>query len=164
MSARSRRLRLLLWSFLAITTSVAAGAGVYRVTRIRNDAKLPTAPARKGDFLVIVRCRGELKARLSVQITAPVVPNLKIVWLAQPGSAVKAGDPVIRFDASSALEQLREKEAALKQAQAAWEQAGAEARTTAQQDQRDLISAAYDVVRARLEASKSEILSTLQGE
>jgi hypothetical protein len=38
------------------------------------------APARKGDFLVIVRCRGELRARCSVQITASVnVPQLCIV-------------------------------------------------------------------------------------
>ena len=36
--------------------------------RCRPAVTLPVAPARKGDFLVIVRCRGELRARRSVQI------------------------------------------------------------------------------------------------
>ena len=97
------------------------------------------APARKGDFLVIVRCRGELQgARDRVQIAAPVnVPQLRIVWQAPPGGAVKEGDPVIRFDPSSAQQQLQEKDAALKQAQATLDQALANARITAEQDKRD---------------------------
>jgi HlyD family secretion protein len=32
---------------------------------------LPVASFRKGDFLVMVKCRGELVARRSVQVTAP---------------------------------------------------------------------------------------------
>ena len=100
-----------------------------------------------------------------MQITAPVnVPSLRIVWQAPPGGPVKAGDPVVRFDPSSAQQQLQEKEAALKQAQATLDQAVAHARITAEQDQRDLSTAKYDVEKARLEASKAEIVSKLQGE
>ena len=116
------------------------GYGAGRRRRCR------TAPARQGDFSVIVRCRGELKARRSVQITAPVnVPSLRIVWQAPAGSAVKEGDPVVRFDPSSAQQQLQEKDAALKQAQATLDQAVADARITAEQDKRDLSTAKYDV-------------------
>ena len=152
---------------LAITLVAIAGAaaGVYRLRQVQAAGTLPTAPARQGDFSVIVRCRGELKAKRSVQIIAPVnVPSLRIVWQAPPGGAVKEGDPVVRFDPSSTQQQLQEKEAALKQAQATLDQAVADARITAEQDQRDLSTSKYDVEKARLEASKAEIVSALQGE
>lgn len=153
-------LRLLI--FLAVVGGI--GAGVYRLRRVQAAATLPVAPARKGDFLVIVRCRGELRARNSQQLSAPNVPQLRIVWQAPPGSPVKAGDPVIRFDPSSARQQLQEKDAALKQAQATLEQAQANAKIVEEQDKRDLAQARYDVEKARLEASKQEIVSALQGE
>ena len=71
---------------------------------------------------------------------------------------------MVRFDPSSTKQQLQEKEAALKQAQATLDQAVADARITAEQDQRDLSSAKYDVEKAKMEASKAEIVSKLQGE
>jgi Multidrug resistance efflux pump len=80
------------------------------------------------------------------------------------GDPVKAGQPVIRFDPSSARQQLQEKQAGLNQAQATLDQATSQARITAEQDKLDLASAQYDVERARLEASKAEIVSALQGE
>jgi HlyD family secretion protein len=150
---------------MVVALLAGATAGVYRLRQVQAAGTLPTAPARQGDFSVLVRCRGELKARRSVQITAPVnVPSLRIVWQAPAGSAVKEGDTVVRFDPSSTQQQLHEKEAALKQAQATLDQALADARITAEQDQRDLSSATYDVEKARMEASKAEIVSKLQGE
>lgn len=156
--------RLAILLFLAM--AVAAGVvGFRQFRRVQAAESLATAPARQGDFLVIVRCRGELRARRSAQITAPVnVPELRIVWLATPGTVVKEGDPVIRFDPSSAKQQLNERKAALQQAQATLEQAEAQARITAEQDRRDLAQARYQVERARLEVSKTEIVSRLQGE
>jgi HlyD family secretion protein len=63
-----------------------------------------------------------------------------------------------------AQEQLQQKEAALKQAQATLDQALAQARITAEQDKSDLADAQFTVERARLEASKQEIVSRIQGE
>jgi RND family efflux transporter MFP subunit len=57
-----------------------------------------------------------------------------------------------------------QKEAALKQAEATLEQAIAQARITSEQDQSDLSDAKFTVERARLEASKQEIVSRIQGE
>jgi HlyD family secretion protein len=137
----------------------------YRVRVAQAGSKLPLTPLRRGEFLVIVRCRGELAARRSVQILAPTnVPDLRIVWTAPPSSLVSKGEVVIRFDPSSAKQQLLEKEAALKQAQATLDQAAADVRITAEQDKRDLASASYDVERARLEASKKDVVSAIQGE
>lgn len=164
-SSRKRRARG--WISLSVVFLVAGLASVetYRLTRVTGAATLPMAPARKSDFSVIVRCRGELKARRSKQLVAPVnVPDLRIVWEAPPSSPVKAGDVVIRFDPSSANQQLQEKEAALRQAQATLDQAIALARTTAEQDKLILASSRYQVEKARLETSKQEIVSALQGE
>ena len=142
-----------------------AGFAAWRLRRVQAAESLPTAPARQGDFLVIVRCRGELKARQSVQITAPVnVPELRIVWLALTGTMVKEGEPIIKFDPSSAKQQLKEKEAALKQAQAALDQAIAQARLAGEQDKLEMADAHYRTERAKLEVSKAEIVSALQAE
>ena len=142
-----------------------AGFGAWRYLTVQAKDDLPNAPVRRGEFSVIIRCRGELKARRSVQIIAPVnVPELRLVWLAPTGAAIKAGDPVVRFDPSSAQQQLKEKEAALKQAQAALDQAIAEAALATEQDRVETTQSKYQVERAKLEVSKQEILSRLQGE
>jgi HlyD family secretion protein len=161
MSSRRR------WLGLAATTAVLVTSGYFTLGKfsVAEAAKLPSAPATNGEFLVIVRARGELRARRSVQISGPVnVPELRIVWLAPSGEPVKEGDPVIRFDPSSARNQLNEKLAALEQAQATLEQAEAQGRITAEQDHLDLANTNYQVERAKLEVSKAEIVSLLQGE
>jgi multidrug efflux pump subunit AcrA (membrane-fusion protein) len=144
---------------------MAAVFGVARFRSVKASASLPSAPARKGDFSAIVRCRGELKARKSLQVIAPKnVPELRIVWLANQGTAIKEGDTVVRFDQSSAKQQLQERQAALKAAQAGLEQAIANASVTAEQDKLELAAAEYQVEKAKLEVSKLEIVSKLQGE
>src|SRR5437763_1583697 len=88
---RSRRRLLGAASVLAV--AAMSVLGVNRVRMARASSAVPTGPVKRGDFAVIIRCRGELKARKSRQITAPVnVPELRIVWLAPQGSQVKEGD------------------------------------------------------------------------
>jgi RND family efflux transporter MFP subunit len=158
--------RVSLGVFISGLTTVAA-AGLLAFTLLRPGAAtptstLPTATARKGEFLVIVSCRGELTAGKSVQIAAPLnVPNLQIVWMAPQASAVKPGDPVVRFDASGAQRQLQEKDAALAQAQATLDQAIAQAKITQEQDKLEYAGMKQTVERARLEASKEEIVSAI---
>jgi multidrug efflux pump subunit AcrA (membrane-fusion protein) len=143
----------------------AGGALALREWRQRRPVlDLPTAIAKRGDFQVIVRCRGELIADRTVQLQAPLdVPDLQIVWLATPGGIVKAGDPVARFDPSKLKEDEKDKIAALKQAQASLDQQLAAGRITADQDQLDLSKARYETEKARLEASKQDIVSPIQG-
>lgn len=126
---------------------------------------VPTATARLGEFLVIISCRGELAADSTKRINAPVnVPNLQIVWLAPQGSAVKRGDPVVRFDASGADRQLKEQQAALAQAQASLDQAIAEGKMTVEQDKLDLATLKQAAEKARLEALKQDIVSDIQAQ
>ena len=161
---RFGRIRALAIFLLVVILVGGAAAGVYRYRQTQAAAILPSAPAREGDFLVIIRCRGELKASRSVQIYTPMVPNLRISWLSPPGEPVKEGDSIVKFDSSSATQTLMQKEAALRQAQATLDQALAQAKITAEQDHSDLADASFTVERARLEASKQEIVSRIQGE
>jgi multidrug efflux pump subunit AcrA (membrane-fusion protein) len=164
MSARMRKVRS--WAiFLFVVLLIGgASAGIYRYRMTQAAAILPSAPARQGDFLVIVRCRGDLKAGRSVQVYTPMVPNLRIAWLAPPGTVVKEGEVIVKFDSSSATQQLMQKEAALRQAQATLDQAMAQSKITVEQDKSELADAGFTVERARLEASKQEIVSRIQGE
>ena len=82
MSARGKRIRsggILLGVLLALG---GVSGGLYRLRQAQASVTFPVAPARQGDFLVIVRCRGDLKANRSVPVYAPMVPNLRIAWLA----------------------------------------------------------------------------------
>jgi multidrug efflux pump subunit AcrA (membrane-fusion protein) len=161
----ARAVRRTLTALALLAATGAATLGISKFREADASSALPSAPARKGDFYAIVRCRGELKARNSVQVTAPTnVPELRIVWLANQGAPVKEGDPLFRFDPSSATQQLEQKKAALRQAEAALAKAIAEAGVAAEQDKIELADAEYEVERAKLEVSKLEIVSRLQGE
>jgi HlyD family secretion protein len=154
---------LIVCAVLAAVAGVAwAGANLFR--QAQASAELPVAAAHKGEFLVIIRCRGDLKASRSVPIYAPVVPNLTIAWMAPAGEQIQEGQPVIRFDSSSAQQQLIQKEAALKQAQASLEQAEAQSKVTGQQDESDLADAKYNVEKARLQTLGNEFVGRIQAE
>lgn len=159
---RSRRaIRILIFLL------VIAGSGFALRQYRRNGAEsdLPMATAHKGEFLVLVRCRGELKAHRSEQLAAPLdVSDLQIVFAAQAGGEVKKGQVVIRFDPSRTQQDLKERNAGLQQAQATLDQAVAQGRITDDQDKLDLATAKYNVAKASIEASKQSIMSVLQGE
>jgi multidrug efflux pump subunit AcrA (membrane-fusion protein) len=159
-----RRIRNWLTFLFVLALVGGASAGIYRYRQSLNVTTYPVAPARHGDFLVIIRCRGELKAQRSVEVYAPRVPDLRIAWLAPAGEAVKEGQSIIRFDSSTAQQQLQQKDAALRQSQATLDQAVAQAQITAEQDKSELADAVFAVERARLEVSKMETVSRLQGE
>jgi hypothetical protein len=165
-SANRKRRGAGLW-VAGIVIAVLAGLGYYllRPNAASASVSVPTATAKRGEFQVIVTCRGELIADKSRAIVAPVnVPNLQIVWLLPQGTAVKANDAVIRFDASAIERQLKEQEATLAQAQATLDQAISEGHITNEQDKLDLETFKQAAEKARLEASKAEILSAIQAE
>jgi multidrug efflux pump subunit AcrA (membrane-fusion protein) len=150
--ARSWALRILILLLLA-----GGGFGIYRARRASARETVASAAARKGDFLVLVRCRGALKPRRSVGIYTPVVPNLRISWLAPTGEIVKGGDVIMRFDSSTAQQQLMQKQSQLKQAQATLDQAVAQFKITSQQDQTELADAKFTAERADVQVRKDEL-------
>src|SRR3954453_9029733 len=96
-------------TFLFIVALLAGGSiALYRYRESLNVTSYPSAPARQGDFLVIIRCPGELRAERLVAVYAPRVPDLRIAWLAPAGEPVKKDASIVRFDSSTAQQQLQQ--------------------------------------------------------
>lgn len=156
------------WVLLGVAGALAACAGVGAVRLGRNAPPVPTAVVTRGEFADYVKVRGEVKARRSVTLVAPLVRggmgDPQILKLAKTGTAVKKGDVAVEFDAAKLKQTLAQRRSELKQADAEIEQTRAQGRLTEEQDLTDLAKARYDVERARLEASKQEILSKIEGE
>ncbi|MGH9415801.1 MAG: efflux RND transporter periplasmic adaptor subunit [Terriglobales bacterium] len=158
----SRR-RIVQWLVVVVVAGLAY-AGVRALRNRTLPETVPTAVARSGEFLVTLTERSSLAPAKSVQVHAPHISNLIISWLAPPGSIVHTGDPIARFDSSSARQDLEAKMATLKQAQATMDQAHANATITEQQDQLALATAKNAVQSAGLDYSKAAILSQIQGD
>ena len=163
-AAVARRIRLWVTLLAVLLLLGAASAGVYRIRQVQASVTLPMAPARGGEFEVIIRCRGQLKASRSVDIYVPIVPQPRVAWLAQDGGLVKQGDAIVKLDSSATEQQLQQMQAQLVAAQASLDQALAQARIDTEQDRSDFADSQFTVEKARLEASKQEIVSRIQGE
>lgn len=159
-----RLLRAVIWLAVLGAISAAGWVGAQKYRGTQTAAELPVAQAREGEFLAIIRCRGELRAVRSAQIYAPIVPNLRIAWMAANGEVVEKGSPVIRFDSSTAEQDLIRKQAQLTQAQATLDQALAQAQITADHDEGDLKDARYNVEKTRLGTAANEFVGRIQAE
>jgi HlyD family secretion protein len=164
MNAFGKSLRALIWLASMAALGAAGWVGVNKYRGTQTTSELPVAQAREGEFLAIIRCRGELRAGRSVQIYAPVVPNLRIAWMAGSGEVVAKGATVIRFDSSTIEQQLVQKQAQLAQAQASLDQEVAQVRIDSDKDQSDLTDARYSVDKSRLGTAANEFIGRLQAE
>lgn len=125
---------------------------------------VPTAEVKRGEFVDYVQIRGDVKALHSIQLAAPsIAGDLQIVKLVPTGTMVKKGDVVVQFDASNLQRTLDQKRSELKSAEADIEHSRAESKLTREQQATDLLAASYDVDRAKLDTSKQEILSEIDG-
>jgi len=127
------------------------------------EVEIPTARVRRGDFLISVRTRGEIRSTRSVILTAPQVPDPRIVRLAESGKPVKKGDVVVEFDTAQQEQYYLERATTVRTADSQIIQTQASHRIIDEQDAMSLMQAEYDLERAKLEASKAEILSEIEG-
>ncbi len=126
---------------------------------------IPTAEVRRGEFVDYLSIRGEIKARESKTLTAPsAAGDLQIIKLAHTGQQVKAGDVVVQFDTTTVQRTLEQKRTDLASAEAQIRQQEAQEHMTEEQNLTDSLAAKYNVESARLDASKAEILSVIDGE
>jgi HlyD family secretion protein len=160
-SLRTRRRRNIVLAVIA----VACGAGVYAAYRFTGSTEVdvPVARVRRGDFVISVRTRGEIKSTRSVILTAPQVPNPQIVKLAESGKPVKKGDVVVEFDPVQQEENYIERSTSVRTVDSEIVQTKASQRIDDELDKMNLMSSQYNVERAKLEASKAEILSEIEG-
>jgi HlyD family secretion protein len=152
---------------IAIAILVLAGSGVV-LGAVRLGKRTPTVPTyevKRGEFLDSLQFRGEVKALKSVTISAPSeAGDLQIIKIAPEGTVVKPGDMIVEFDKTKTEQDLLQDKSALKSAEAGIEQARAQARLAEEEDKTTVLKARYDVESAKLEASKQEIVSKIEGE
>ena len=79
-----------------ILVLLVGGGGVFAAFHFTTPppVEVPTARVRRGEFVLSVRGRGEVKSARSVMITTPRTPNPRIVRLAAAGQMIKKGEPV----------------------------------------------------------------------
>jgi hypothetical protein len=142
---------------------VAFWVGALQFRRV-DASVLPIAPVRSGEFIAVIRTRGQIQALRAVPVYAPLAQDLRIAWMAPASELIQAGEPMIRFDSSPAERELIERRAAMERAQASLDQAIVDGRVAAEQDRRDLIDARLGVQLAELATVDSEFMARLEAE
>ncbi|MBS1804138.1 MAG: HlyD family efflux transporter periplasmic adaptor subunit [Acidobacteria bacterium] len=144
---------------------LAGSAGLFGwVHSVKKDPIEPVFQVQRSEFLDVLQFRGELKAARTVSISAPSdIGNVQIVKLAADGSTVKKGEVVVEFDPSKTKVELDQDRSILKSADAQINQGLAEGKLAEEKDTTAVLKARLDLEAAKLDASKGEILSEIEG-
>jgi HlyD family secretion protein len=164
MIERLRKLWMERKARVLVLVVVASGVLFGAVRYADRSPSVPTLFVKRGDFIDSVQFRGEVKALKSVTIVSPAeAGDFQILKIVADGTAVKRGDVVVEFDKTRTEQDLAQYRSALKTAQAEIDQASAQARLTEEEDLTAVMKARYDVEGAKLDSSKQEVVSQLEG-
>lgn len=161
-----RRLSLPVRICAVTAVLLLSGGAVYGVVHYSKHS--PTEPifeVRRGEFLDVIQIRGQIKATKSVTLAAPSdAGELQILKIAANGTYVKPGDVVVEFDKSKTEQDMAQDQSTLKSADAEIEQTRAQAVLKEEEDATAVTKAKFAVDSARLDASKQEIVSKIEGD
>jgi HlyD family secretion protein len=145
--------------------AVLAGGGAWAAYRYTGTTtvEVPVARVRKGEFVISVKTRGEIRSSNSVILTAPQVPEQKITKLFESGKPVKKGEVVVEFDAAQQDQYYLERSTSVRTVDSEIVQMKASHKITDEMDGMNLMTSQYNVERAKLEASKAEVVSEIEG-
>jgi RND family efflux transporter MFP subunit len=151
---------------LACAAALVIGGLVFGAFRMaRSAVNFPMADVKRKEFVDYLEIKGEVKAIRSAVIAAPYsAGDLQILRIVDNATKVKKGDFLVEFDATAVKQKLAEDKSAVTSAEAEIQQARAAARLKEEQDVTDVMTAKYDAEKARMDASKQEILSVIEGE
>ena len=156
------RVKIVTWTIALLM----CGGGVFAAYRYTGTTEVEVAVARvrRGDFIISVRTRGDIKSARSVILKAPQVPQLRIVHLADNGRPVRKGEVVVEFDGVQQEQNVISRTTDVRAADGDIVQAKATQKMDDEADAMSKMSSEYDVERAKLDASKAEVLSAIDGE
>jgi len=161
-----RRLSLPVKLITVVAVLVVSCGAVYGVVHYSHHAPTTaTFEVKRAEFLDVIQFRGQIKATKSVTISAP--PNagdLQILKIIANGTQVKPGDVIVEFDKSKTEHDVAQYQSTLKSAQAEIEQTHAQAVLKEEEDVTAVTKAEFAVESAKLEASKQEIVSKIEGD
>ena len=162
----SRNLPKLGRSHIAVAILLVGSGAVLGYTRLaaKRAPDASTFQVKREEFLEVLQFRGQVKAMRSVTISAPAeAGDLEVLKIVAGGTHVNPGDVVVEFDKSKKEQELAVNGSVLKSAQAEIEQERAQDVLKEEEDKTALSKARYDVEAAKLEASKQEIVSKIEG-
>jgi multidrug efflux pump subunit AcrA (membrane-fusion protein) len=158
----SGRQKAVLWCVGLVAFAGAGYAAYYYGAR--TVVEVPAARVRRGDFVLAVRTRGEVRSTRSVVLQAPQVPNLRITKLVASGQFVRKGDVVVEFDSATQEQNLLDRQTTVDTVNSSEVQTRASHKMTDESDALSLMTSEYSLESAKLEASKAEILSVIEGQ
>ena len=160
-TAGSRRRRVITW----IVILLAGGGGVFAAYRYAGTTtvEVPVTRVRRGEFIISVKTRGEIRSTRSVILSAPQVPNPRIVRLAESGKPIKKGEVVVEFDTAQQEQSYSKRTTNVRTVDSDIVQTKASHQIIDEMDGMNLMTSDYNLQRAKLEASKAEILSEIEG-
>jgi HlyD family secretion protein len=157
-----RRVKIITWTLGLLL----CGGGVFAAYRYTGttEVEVAVARARRADFIISVRTRGDIKSARSIILKAPQVPGLRIVHLADNGRTVHKGDVVVEFDPVQQEQNVITRSTNVQSADGDITQMKATQKMDDEQDAMSKMSSEYDLERSKLDASKAEVLSAIDGE
>jgi RND family efflux transporter MFP subunit len=157
----SSKRRIIIWT----TVGLLCAGGMFAAWHYSGttEVEVPVARVRRGDFVISVRTRGEIKSTRSIILTAPQVPSPRIVKLSESGRPVHKGEVVVEFDPVQQEQNYIEKDTSVRTAASQIEDTKAAQKIDREADAMNQMSSEYNVERSKLEASKAEILSEIDG-
>lgn len=148
------------WALAAvgITGGLVAAASAIKSSPIATRRE-PTAAVTRGSLKLDVWATGEFRASRVVSLSAPSTGSgLRLIKLADTGTAVKAGDVVMEFDPAAQLFALDQELYEVAEAEQEVVRRKADIEARAAQDQVGLLTARYNVRRAELDTRTPEWL------
>lgn len=149
---------------IAVLVAIAGG-GAYAAYRYTTTTvvEIPTARVRRAEFVISVKARGEIRSTNSRILAAPQVPDPKITKLYESGKAVKQGEIVIEFDTAQQEQYYLDRSTSVRTVDSEIVQTKASHRIVNEMDGMNKMTSEYNVERAKLEASKAEVVSEIEG-
>jgi HlyD family secretion protein len=157
-----QRVKIITWAIGIL----ACGGGLFAAYRYTGTTEVEVAVARvrRADFVISVRTRGDIKSAKSTILKAPQVPGLRIVHLADNGRPIKKGEVVVEFDGVQQEQNVISRTTNVRAADGDIVQTMATQKMDDEADAMTKMSSEYDLERSKLDASKAEVLSQIDGE
>jgi multidrug efflux pump subunit AcrA (membrane-fusion protein) len=156
------RVKAIVWAFVLLLFA-GGGYAAYRYTGT-TEVEVAVARARRADFVVSVRTRGDIKSARSTILKAPQVPGLRITHLAANGRPVAKGDVVVEFDGAQQEQIVLIRSTNVQSVDGDIVQMKATQKMDDEADAMSKMTSEYTLERSKLDASKAEVLSAIEGE
>src|SRR5215216_2015870 len=96
---------------VAVAAVAIAGAAVAMNARTVTIPNVTTSAVTRGDFVDYIQLRGDIRPAKSIVLAAPLQAGgeMQILKLVKNGAAVKKGDVVVEFDATTLRQRLQDR-------------------------------------------------------